>query len=449
MNKKKLLELIAAKEARKTELLGKVEKSQNVEELRSINTELQSLAGEITELRGIADSLPDDPEPPAVTPPATDPLAQAAVGGGAAQRSAQPQGTLSPVASAAYGMGAINQRNVEKELHDKYEQRGQDLKDRKPVVFEPQELRGLFPKLEQRAVTIASSNLVTEQKYSDILKPWFQQVSGLVDLVNAIPLNGGESYTQGFEVQSGEGDYTTETGNYTSSDPTFDYVSIGKAKITSYTELTDEVRKLPNVDYQTYVANQMTISIRKKIGAQILLGAAGSNQFTGIYNAPANVMPTADVDLLISEIDEDTLDKIVFGYGGDEAVEGGQWLILNKADLAAFAAVRATTGQKLYNITLNGQTGTISSDRSYSVNFVINSAAAALSNANTATDAYTLAYGSPAVYEMPVFSPIEVMESLDYKFQTGQMAFRASMWAGGNVTKYKGFTRVKKAAPTA
>jgi HK97 family phage major capsid protein len=189
----------------------------------------------------------------------------------------------------------------------------------------------------------------------------------------------------------------------------------------------------------------MTTAIRRKIGAQILVGAGGANALTGIYNAPANVMPTASVDVSISAIDENTLDSIVFGYGGVESVEGGQWLVLNKSDLAAFAAVRATTGQKLYNITLNGMVGTISSDRSYNVNFVINSAAPALSAAGTASGAYTMVYGSPSVYEMPVFSQIEVMESMDFKFQSGQMSFRAAVWTGGNVAKYKGFTRVKKA----
>ncbi|WDL98132.1 phage major capsid protein [Alicyclobacillus sp. ALC3] len=444
MNKKALLELIAKKEARKQELLGKVEGSNNVEELRSINTELQTLNAEITELRSIADSLPDDPTPAPNPNPANDPIVRSALGASAPTGQQTPQGPLSNVAAATYGLG-INQRNIEKEEFEKAEQRGADLKAKKPVIFLPQELRGLFPSMEQRAVTIASQSVVTEQKYSNILQPWFKQVSGLVDLVNVIPLQGGVGYTQGFEIQSGEAQYTAEGAVYTESDPQFGYVSIGMAKLASYTEITDEMLKLPNVDYQNYVAQQMITSIKKQLGAQILLGAGGTNQLTGIFSAPANVMPTADCDITtITAIDENTLDTLVMTYGGDEAVEGGQWLILNKADLAAFAAVRATTGQKLYNITLNGQTGTISSDRSYSVNFVINSGAPALSSANTPSGTYTMAYGSPSVYELPVFSPIEVMESRDFKFSSGQLAYRASMYAGGNVTKYKGFLRVKK-----
>jgi HK97 family phage major capsid protein len=447
LNKKKLLEIIAAKEARKTELLSKVEKSEKVEELRSIKTELEGLNGEITELRAIADQLPDDPETASTSsnPAATDPLVRAAMGVG--NPGGQPQGKLSPVAAAAYGLGN-NQRNVEKELHDKWEQRGADLKARKSVIFEARELAGLFPNLEKRAVSIATSNLVAEQKYSDLLVPMFPQVSSLVDLVNVISLQGGEGYTQGFEVSATDADYTDdEISPYNEADPVFDKVSIGKAKITAYTELTDEARKLTNVDYQSRVAALISTSIRKKVAKEILVGTGAVNRLTGIYNAPANVMPvtTPNVDLTIAAIDENTLDQIVYSFGGDEAVEGGQWLILSKADLAAFAAIRATTGQKLYQIKLQGLVGTISSDNSYAVNFVINSAAPALSNAGTASGAYTLAYGSPSSYEMPVFSQIEVMESMDFKFSSGQMAFRGDVWLGGNVAKYRGFTRVKKA----
>ena len=256
---------------------------------------------------------------------------------------------------------------------------------------------------------------------------------------------GGESYEKGFVVGYGEGDYTTETGNYTETDPAMDYVSIGKAKITAYTEMSDESIKLPNINYQSLVARNISIALRKKIARQIMAGAGTANTITGIFNAPAKVIPTAS-DLGISEIDADTLDNIVFGYGGDEDIEGGAYLILNKADLAAFAAIRGSDGKKLYNIKLNGNTGTISSDGSYAVRFIINSACPALSASGTAVDAYCMAYGMPAVYEMPMFSPVEVMESREYKFRTGQIAFRGTVWVGGNVGAYKGFVRIKKSA---
>ncbi|KLU66750.1 phage capsid family protein [Desulfosporosinus acididurans] len=449
-----LKKLLKQKQDVRAALKEKGLKSESLDEVRGISTQVEALDAEIRDIESQLQKIEDEersqqnPQFDSSRPlegeqrGSADPIVGANFGSGQGQPpQPQPQGETRSFGKFAYNLApGVSEEQRAKEYLQKCEQRGQDLKDRKPVIFTAED----FPEL--RAVTIGASNLVTQAKYSNILIPKFNEVSGVVDVVNAIPMAGGESYTQGFEVSSGTGDYTTETGDYADADPTFDYVSIQKAKITAYSELTDEAKKLPNADYQSRVAANMIVAIRKKLAAQIIVGAGGANQLVGIYKAPVNVMPVADVDLGISEIDETTLDKIVFAYGGDENVEGGQYLFLNKKDLAAFAAIRASTGQKLYNITLNGNVGTISSDRSYAVNFIINSACAALSEANTAVDAYTMTYGSPSIYELPVFSQIEVLESLDYKFKSGQLAFRSSVWAGGNVVKYRGFTRIKKVA---
>ena len=119
-------------------------------------------------------------------------------------------------------------------LATKYEQRGADLKEKKAVTFDASELP------EFRATTIGGGTLVVPTKYSNTLSPTFNQVSSVVDSVASIPFIGGESYVKGFEVGYGEGGYTTETGDYTDGDPETDYVSIGKAKITAYSEISDE-----------------------------------------------------------------------------------------------------------------------------------------------------------------------------------------------------------------
>lgn len=426
MNKKQLLALIAKKEARKTELNTKASASEDVKELRSINTELETLNGEIVELRSIADSLPDEPEF----------RSEAKPGENTEQRGAA--GEMNPIGT--YVMGQANEER-NKELEKKFETRGADLKSKKAVTFEIDEVP------ELRAVSMGASNLVAQTKYSNTLNDTFNQVSSTIDLVNAVPLMGGEAYEKGFVVGYGEGDYTTETGNYNETDATFDYVSINKAKITAYTEMSDEAMKLPNINYQEMVRKNVVTSIRKKISKQIIAGVGGANAVNGIFKAPVNVIPE-DSDIEISEIDADTLDKIVLGYGGDEDVEGNGYLILSKRDLAAFAAIRSTTGEKLYKITLNGNTGTISSSESYSVPFIINSACPALEDSATAVDTYCMAYGLMAAYEMPIFSALTVEESRDFKFRTGQIAYRGSVWVGGNVAMYKGFVRVKKVAAT-
>jgi HK97 family phage major capsid protein len=352
------------------------------------------------------------------------------------QRSqSQPLGATKILSS--YGVGSNKTDDAESRKADieRVEKRGDDLKNKRAVTFELSELP------ELRAVSLGSSNLVAETKYSSTLNDTFNQVSSTIDLVSAVPLMGGESYEKGFVTGYGEGDYTTETGNYNETDATFDYVSIGKSKITAYTEMSDEAIKLPNINYQDLVRKNIIIAIRKKISKQILAGAGGSNALTGIFNAPTNVIPT-ESDLTITEIDADTLDNIVFGYGGEEDVEGTGHLLLNKKDLAKFAEIRTSTGEKLYKITLNGNTGTISSSDSFQVPFIINSACKSTAEANSGE--YCMAYGMLHCYEMPIFSAVTVEESRDFKFRTGQIAYRGSVWAGGNVAMYKGFIRVKK-----
>jgi HK97 family phage major capsid protein len=329
------------------------------------------------------------------------------------------------------------ERTMEKQIMEKYEERGQLLKANKPVTFTAGELA------ELRAVSVGSGELILQKKYSNTLNDTFGQVSSTIDVVRAVPLVGGESYTKGFVKGYGIGGYTAETANYVETDPTFDYVTIGKSKITAYSEITDEALKLPNVQYAAWVAQNITISIRKLISRQILIGAGGANQFTGIINAPANVIDgTTDLDL--DGIDGDTLDAIVYGYGGDEEVEGVATLFLSKADLAAFSAVRDAEGRKLYMIAPQGNGGTISSAGSFQVPYIINSALPALTASGTASGATTMIYGNPQNYEMPIFSNLTIEESRDFKFRTGQTAYRASIWAGGNTTAFNGFTRITK-----
>lgn len=421
MNQKKLMELIAKKEARKAELGTQAMNTENVEELRAMNSEMEVLNTELVELCGITEKEEEEELPV----------------GGQEKRAHSPIGRTQVLATYGLNQGLSKDEHRSQDLQQKYEQRGADLKAKKVVEFDLEELP------EFRAVTIGAGNLVIPKHQSDTLNATFNEVSSLIDTVNAIPLNGGESYEKGFVISYGEGDYTTETGDYKETEPKFGYVSIGKAKITAYTEMSDESLKLPNMNYQSLVAKNIALAIRKQISRQIIAGSGGSNAITGIFKAPEAVIP-AKSDMTIATIDETTLDNIVFSYGGEEDVEGGAYLILNKKDLAAFAALRGKDGKKIYNIKLNGNTGTISSDASYAVNFIINSACPAVSEAGTANNTYCMAYGMPRVYELPIFSSLTVEESRDYKFRTGQVAFRGSIWVGGNVAAYKGFNRMKK-----
>ena len=279
---------------------------------------------------------------------------------------------------------------------------------------------------------------------SDV-KPTFNDVSALVDRVKVITLSGGETYQRGYVKSYGAaGGITAEGAAYTSVEPEFGYVTISKEKVTAYAEEPEEMTKLPNADYDEIVESSVSKALRKKLNAQILTGDGSTGTVKGIFYNPASATDDVidrDTDLGVAAIDNTTLDEIIYSYGGDEDVESIAVLILNKKDLKAFAMLRDQDGRKVYAIVNNGNTGTIDG-----VPFIINSACKAISDSNTSTNAYCMAYGALENFELAVFANIDARRSDDYKFKEGQIAYRASMLVGGAVAAFNGFIRVKKAA---
>jgi HK97 family phage major capsid protein len=290
--------------------------------------------------------------------------------------------------------------------------------------------------------TLSSSSAVLTQHTATDVKETFNEVSSLVDRVKVIPLPGGESYKRGFVKSYGEGGYTAEGADYTTAEPTFGYASMSKAKITAYCEEPEEIKKLAPAAYDSIIEGSTEIAIRKKLSKQILVGAGGDNSVTGIFFNPSSTSDDIidrSTDIEFSAIDENTLDTIIYGFGGEEDVEDVAVLILNKADLKAFATCRLSDGKKAYTVVNHGNTGTIDG-----VPYIINSACKAVSNSTTTAGAYCMAYGPLSNYEMPVFSDIDIQHSNEYKFKQGQIAHRGDVFVGGNVAAHNGFLRVKK-----
>jgi len=299
--------------------------------------------------------------------------------------------------------------------------------------------------MEHRAVTVKSSNLVIPSHSSSTINPTFNDTSSLIDRVSHLELNGGEAFRQPFIKSYGTGEYTEEGANYAEAEPVFGYAEIGKTKVTAYAETTEEVRKLPAANYDAVVQGGMSKALRKKITREILVGDGKSGHFTGIFHNPTAagdrvIDPATDITT-ITKIDENTLDDIIFAYGADEDVEDAAVLILSKKDLREFAKVRGADKKKVYEIKTNGNTGTIDG-----IPFIINSACAPLSDPATAKDTYCMAYGSLSNYQAVTFSDVEIQYSTDFKFRTGNIAHRGSVFMGGNVVAWNGFIRVKKPA---
>lgn len=292
---------------------------------------------------------------------------------------------------------------------------------------------------EARVIQVSSEEiLLPEHTAPNIAAYPFAQVSSLVDRVKVVNLNGGETYKKSFIKGNGIAGLTAEGAAYSETEPDFGYLTITKVKVTAYTEITEELEKLPSLPYQAEVIKNINIALKKKISEQILKGPGTSNTFTGIFSDQAVALADA-TPLEISAITDSTLDDIIFAYGGDEEIEGGAYLILNKNDLRAFAGLRTPEGRKVHTIdyinsTIDG------------IPYIINSHCKALTDSKTNEGDYVMAYGGLHNYEVPIFSPVEIGKSTDYKFKDGIISYKASVFTGGNVVGYNGFLRIKKKA---
>lgn len=331
----------------------------------------------------------------------------------------------------------IKRNNIDKEEEKRISEKAEELRAGKAIK--------LSTGIEKRAVTVSGSGVLVPARTKREIADSYDKPSSLVDRLNVVPMDGGESYDVPFEKTIGEGGITKEGEAATTAEPTFDHVATNKVKVTAYAEVSEEVEKLPDADYLTRVQQSVTKALKKKIGKMVITGSESDDpkSFNGIYNTSAKVI-TGNDDVSIASIDADTLNTIVFALGSDEETEDEAVLILNKADLEEFAKVKDADGKFTYKITRNKGTGKISyQNGSAEVEYVINSACNSLTKAST-EDTKTMIYGALENFELPVFSEIEVKVSDDYKFKEGMKCIKATVMVGGTVSKYNGFVRVLK-----
>lgn len=408
-----LKKLLKAKEEARAALKEKGKNSESIEEVRSITDQVESLNEEIAEIRSQLEKLEQSEE---------QHREQQEEFEHEYEERGTPQGQLNPIGTFSVGSGMEQQEEKREESVKEREERGKALQ-------------------EMRAVTVGSSSIVIPQHSSNEINQTFNQVSSLLDRVNIKPLMGGESYKQPYVKGYGTGDYSNEADDYNDAEPTFGYAEINKTKITAYAEDTEEITKLPAADYDREVMKGITIAARKKITREILVGTGETNRLTGIFSSKATAIDPA-TDLSIEKIDNNTLDEIIFSFGGDEDVEDAAVLILNKKDLKEFSKLRTNDGKKFHDIKTNGNTGTIDG-----IPFIINSACKAISDESTQEDDYCMAYGPLSNYMLTIFSDMDIQRSTDYKFKQGMIAHRGSVFLGGNVVSHNGFLRIKKGVP--
>ena len=299
---------------------------------------------------------------------------------------------------------------------------------------------------EKRAVLVSSGSIATPTKVQNQLNELIGSGNSLVDKVKVTNCYGMGSYKVPYIKSVGTADKTGEGQDAGGTEPTFGYATLKPVKLTTYAEISDETTKLSDVDYYAAVQSAARQALRKKLAEHMVNSdALSSPDFIGIKDS-TTIDSASDISLKV--IDEKTLRTIALNYGGADDVVGEGILVLNKKDLIAFGDIRGTDKKPVYEITpdtANTNTGIIR-DGGLAVRYVLNSNITDMASASTGN--YTMFYGVPTCYELGLFSDYTVKVSEDAEFKKDMLAVRGTVMAGGNVTVYNGFIRVKKASAT-
>lgn len=316
---------------------------------------------------------------------------------------------------------------------------GKELAAKRPVRFDVGEVMRGIGAPQRDATTVATGSIVTPTGAgSDIRDGFAGQVSSLVSQVYTVNLKGLTGYEEPYVVEDMEaqgGVLATVSGTArTDSDPTFAKAAIKpyEVSVTSYVD-----RNLANInpaDYASKIQTMAMRALRRKINALIVSGdGQGSPSMYGITTAKnTEGSPIFGSVSLGSAIGVDSLEKLVYAYGGDEEVGGNARLLLTKANLQALGAIRGTNEKRrLYRITPdvgNPNTGVIE-DGGLIVPYTIVSALGDT----------TMSYGDPINYAMGLFGDYVIRVDESVKAVERLNAILGDVMVGGNLVVDKGF----------
>lgn len=300
--------------------------------------------------------------------------------------------------------------------------------------------RATFGADETRAVMLSGGKLAAPTRVNTEIQDGVgASVSSIIDMVYVENCEGMTADRVPYlKTGTAAADAQTEGSAATNKEPAFDYLDITPTCVAVISYITKQAKKQTPVNYFAKVRSQALLSLRKK-AAEVVTDALKKSKMVTEQAA------TLDGNKK-GVINEKTLRNIALAYGGDESVEGGAVLFLNKADLLAFGDVRGTNEKKaVYEVTpdaANPNTGTIK-DGGLTVRYCINSNLTALAGtAQTSAAQKTMFYGAPRCLKLDLFSDYEIAVSEDFAFDKLMDTIRGDVELGADVIVPGGFIAV-------
>lgn len=299
----------------------------------------------------------------------------------------------------------------------------------------------VFASLRRNEGTLLTGPIVTPQGGGATIHDGFAgQVSSLINQVNVVNLYGLGSWEEPYVVSdmaAQSGDPKANSGKArASSDPVFAKAGMTayEASVTSYVD-----KKIANLSPADYAARIQVMALRalhrKAVDLLINGDGADSPKMHGILNAKntdgANIFANLST---VTAVNENALNSLVYGYGGDEMVGGNARLLLTKKNLEAFGNLMGANEKKpLYEIAFDpgtgGNTGTIKRGGTI-VPYTICSA----------IGDKKLAYGDPFNYMLALFGDYVITVDPSVKAVERMLTILGDVTLSGNLTVDKGMS---------
>ena len=283
--------------------------------------------------------------------------------------------------------------------------------------------------IEARSVLVSSGNLATP---TDVTKEISEQMSKVSALLNKILIKDKTGYgehkvpyvaTESAAIVGTEGSAPSNDG------AGFSYVVIKPTLLVCVDYVSKLIPGESPVAYRNEVQALALKAIRKKALDVVVNGVTDSGSLVnfGILNG-ANKAGSAMYQTLTlsAAIGAATLRNIALNYGSDDTIDGVATLVLTKAQLQLFGAVRGTNEKKaVYEIEYN--------PGSVTEGFIIDGGLRVPFILCSKLPSGKMAYGILTNYELDLFGPMKVEIDGSYKFAEGLDTIRAEANVGGNI----------------
>ena len=289
--------------------------------------------------------------------------------------------------------------------------------------------------VQRAAIATTTAGVIGPTGVSGINDAAGNTVSDFLDLIKIVDATGMASYKVAYMIADATAAARTEGTVPTESTPSFGFVELTPKLTGLITYVSREIRKQSPLQYESKVNESTTRALRRVLSKAAIDAALASS-----LNDTLSLSGSSGAALFTPTL----LSDIILAYGGDEGIDGAAVLVLNKADLKAFAAVRGKNEYlPVYSITpdaANPSMGVIKDNNGLSCRYCLNQNVPALSTSTLSSTAEkTMIYGNPQCLEMPLWGGVDVTVNEGYKFGEGLLTVRGEVTAGAGVTVKNGF----------